>query len=150
MGGFHWLGENWFTALNAAGVVGSILFTGLSFRAEIKSRQISNLIAITANHREIWMEFLSRPELRRVLDATVDLKTTVPTPNESEFVNLAILHLSCVYQTMQSELVLKDGGVRRDVCEFFSLPIPSQVWEKAKVFHDDDFVAFVEACRNWK
>jgi hypothetical protein len=31
-----------------------------------------------------------------------------------------------------------------------SLPIPRAIWEKVKVVQNDDFVAFVESCRNWK
>jgi len=45
---------------------------------------------------------------------------------------------------------LKPEGIRRDVWELFSLPIPKAVWEKAKDLHDADLVAFVEQCRNWK
>jgi hypothetical protein len=40
--------------------------------------------------------------------------------------------------------------LRRDVAQFFSLPIPRAVWEKTKVTQNDDFVAFVESCLNWK
>lgn len=40
--------------------------------------------------------------------------------------------------------------MRWDVAWFFSLPIPKAVWEKLKPLQDEEFVAYVEECRNWK
>ena len=51
---------------------------------------------------------------------------------------------------MSDQLVVKVEGFRRDIAQFFSLPVPRDVWEKSKVLQNDDFVAFVESCRNWK
>jgi hypothetical protein len=51
---------------------------------------------------------------------------------------------------MQSKLVIKQEGFRRDVGEFFALPIPREIWETTKVVQNDDFVVFVESCRNAK
>ena len=51
---------------------------------------------------------------------------------------------------MRDELTIPPEGLRRDVWQFFSLPIPQWVWNRVKVMQDDDFVVFVEACRNWK
>ena len=66
------------------------------------------------------------------------------------FVNLVILHISSVYYALQDELVITLEGLRRDVSEFLSLPIPKVIWEKTKLLQNDDFVTFVESCRNWK
>ncbi len=47
---------------------------------------------------------------------------------------------------------MKDGmfialeGMRADIKEFFSLPIPKAVWEKSKRLQNQGFVRFVEAC----
>jgi len=38
-------------------------------------------------------------------------------------------------------------GLRRDIAQFLSLPIPRDVWNKIKNVQNDDFVAFVESCR---
>ncbi len=51
---------------------------------------------------------------------------------------------------MRDELTVSPEGLRRDVSEFFSLPIPAAVWNKFKVLQNDRFVKFVEDCRNWK
>jgi hypothetical protein len=37
--------------------------------------------------------------------------------------------------------------LRQDVRSFFSLPLPKAVWEKTKIFQNQDFVKFVEMCR---
>ena len=49
-----------------------------------------------------------------------------------------------------SAMTIKPEGLRRDVASFFSLPIPLLVWERLKIAQNDRFVAYVEACRNWK
>lgn len=47
-------------------------------------------------------------------------------------------------------LIFKLEGLRRDTWWFSSWPIPRAIWDKAKILQNDDFVAFVESCRNWK
>ena len=150
MGEWEWLEENWVATLNAAGIVGSLLFTALSLRADIKTRRIGNLMAITKGHREIWTEFLQRPKLKRVVDAHADICSQPVTWDEKVFVRLVIVHLHSVHQASDRGLFIKPEGLRRDVWSFFSLPIPATVWEDEKAFQDDEFVDYVEQCRMWK
>lgn len=51
-----WFVSNWFNVLSAIGVIASLLFTGVSLRSETKNRRVSNLIALTQNHRDLWTE----------------------------------------------------------------------------------------------
>lgn len=146
----EWLIANWFTLLSAVGVIGGLFFTAFSLRSETKTRRIGNLLTITANHRELWKECIRRLELRRVLDASPDLAKQPITRAEELFVTMVVLHISSVYHALNDELVVKLEGLRRDVAQFMSLPIPRAIWDKVKVVQNDDFVAFVEACRNWK
>ncbi len=148
MEGTRWIAENWVTLLNAVGVVGGLFFTASSIRSATKTQRIANLLTLTSNHREVWREFFRNPELARVLDRSSDLSRNPVTPGEQEFVNLVVLHLSSVYESLKDELVIRQEGLRRDVCSFFSLPIPRAMWEKSKIFQNDDFVAFVESCLN--
>ena len=145
-----WLVENWFTFLNATGVIGGLFFTAISLRSETKTRRIANLLTITAHHREVWKEFINHPELARVLDASADLIRQPITRDEEIFTNIIFLHISGAYYAMQDELVIKLEGLRRDVAQFIALPIPQKIWEATKLLQNDDFVKFVEACRNWK
>jgi hypothetical protein len=51
---------------------------------------------------------------------------------------------------MKDELVIKLEGLRRDVAQFLSLPIPKAVWEKMKALQNDSVVRFIEESRNRK
>jgi hypothetical protein len=150
MGIGGWLSNNIFNLLTAAVAIGSLWFTAISLRSETKTRRIANLLSITANHREIWTIFLNDKALTRVRDASANTTNQPITDAESIFVNLVIQHIHSVYRAMNDQLVVKIEGLRRDIVQFFSLPIPSEVWEKIKVMQNDDFVAFVESCRRWK
>ncbi len=67
---------------------------------------------------------------------------------EALFVNLLILHLGTVYRPMKSGMFVNLEGLQRDIQEFFSLPIPKAVWEKAGPFQNKDFVEFIETCQD--
>jgi len=150
MGIGDWLANNLFNLLSAAGIIGSLWFTSVSLRSETKTRRIANLLTITANHREIWKVFLNDKGLARVRDASADTTKQPVSEAERVFVTFVILHMSSVFHAMSDQLVVKVEGLRRDIAQFFALPIPREVWEKIKVLQNEDFVAFVESCRNWK
>lgn len=145
-----WFLQNGFNLLSAIGIIAGLCFTAFSLRSETKTRRIANLLTITANHREVWNKFLLNPELKRVLNPAADLAKHPITDAEEIFTNMVILHINSVYYTMSDQLVVKYEGLRRDIAQWLSLPIPRQVWEKIKIVQNDDFVAFVESCRNWK
>src|SRR4051794_21584651 len=104
---FPWTTGNWMGLLNAVGVVVGRFVTAFALRSETKTRRIANLLAITQSHRELWKEFLGRPELARVLVASVDLAKQPITREEEIFVNLVILHISSVYYATKNGLVIK-------------------------------------------
>jgi hypothetical protein len=150
MGLGEWIFQNSFNLLSAIGIIASLCFTAFSLRSETKTRRIANLLTITANHRELWNKVLFNPQLKRVVNPTADLVTQPITDEEEMFVNMVIQHVNSVYYAMSDQLVFKYEGLRRDIAEFLSLPIPKSVWGKIKQFQNDKFVAFVESCRNWK
>lgn len=150
MNGLRDLAENWFTYLNAIGVVGGLLFTGYSLHSEAETRKVANLLKLTQSHREVWKEVLDNPKLIWVLSPDVDLVQAPVTTEEEIFVTLVTQHLVSVFRAMKKDLTISPEVLRRDVWQFFALPIPQQVWNGIKVMQDDDFVAFVESCRNWK
>lgn len=150
MGILRWLADNSFNLLSAIGVIGGLCFTAVSLRSETKTRRVANLLTITANHREIWKVFLTDEKLVRVTDALADTTKQPITEVERAFVTFVIMHMSSVFYAMSDQLVVKVEGLRRDIAQFFSLPIPREVWDKIKVLQNDEFAAFVESCRNWK
>jgi len=150
MGIGGWLADNLINLLTAVAGLGGLWFAAFSIHEEAKARRVANLLAITANHCEIWRIFLENKELVRVRDATADTIEQPITEAEKRFVAIVIAHVNSVFYAMNNQLVVSWDGLRRDVAQFLSLPIPREVWEKIKPTQNDDFVAFVESCRNWK
>ena len=150
MGFSAWLADNSVNLLSTFGIVGSFFIAAKAFRSEAKTRRIANLLSITANHREVWKVFVNDKALARVLSASADTNRQPVTEAEQAFVTLVFAHISSVYYAMNDQLVVNLDGLRRDIVQFLSLPVPRAVWEKIKVVQNDDFVAFVELCRNWK
>jgi len=147
MSALEWLAKNWFTLLNAAGIVGGLLFTAFSLRSETKTRRIANLLTITQNHREMWAELSRRTELHRILEPHPIVPPGTPFTREEEiYVTSVILHLHSVFEAMKNGLFIKPEGLCEDVSRFFSTPIQRAVWEKNKTLQNDDFVEFVDSC----
>lgn len=143
---WRWLGENWFTLLQSVGIIGSLLFTAFTLRADAKARRIENLISITSNHRDIWKNLYTSPELSRVIDPAADLTKRSITQAEQVFVKLVILHLSSVYHASEVGVLQPPEGMQLDVRRFLSRPIPNAIWQRIKSLQDRDFVNFVETC----
>jgi len=150
MGIGNWLANNSFNLLSAVGIIGSLWFTAISLRSETKTRRIANLLTITANHREVWKTFVDNKDLARVLDPSADTVKQPVTDAERMFVTFVTFQMSSTFYAMNDRLVVQVEGLRRDIAKFFSKPIPGEVWGKIKALQNDDFVAFVEACRNRK
>ena len=139
--------DNWFNILSAGGIVGSILFAAITLRSDTETRRVANLLTLTQGHREIWSKIFQHPELARILKRSVNLKDQPIAENEGLFVGMAIQQLNATYQALKSDLAIKPEALSEDIRSFFLLPIPKAVWEKTKMFQNEDFVKFVEMCR---
>lgn len=140
-----WLSENWFVLLQGIGIVAGLLFTGISIRHESKGRRISNLLALSAQHRDLWQEMQRRPELGRVRSTEVDLVAKPITSAEAEFMNLVIVHFNTGWYLAQEGSFLRKKALAADAKAFFGLPIPSSVWNQTKHERDPKFVRFIES-----
>ena len=143
--GDMWLADNWFNLFSSAGIIGGLWFTAVSLRSDAKTRRIANLLTITANYREIWSEFFRSPRLARITDPNADVFREPVTLDEELFVGLVISHINSVFYATNDELVVKWEGLRRDVGQFLSLPVPKAVWTKTKLLQNQDFAAFVDS-----
>lgn len=141
-----WLSLHWFTLLQSIGIVGGLLFTGISLRIDTKVRRVGTLMTITQQHRELWTQLYRRPELSRILDAAADVERCPVSAEEELLVNLLVLHLNSAYRAMKQGMFVRPEGLQTDIAWFFSLPIPRAVWERLKSLQDEDFVRFTEAC----
>lgn len=142
---YGWLAQNWFDLCSPVGIIGSLIFTAISLRSETRIRKIENLLTITSHHRELWIELLASPALKRVLDPMPDLPAPPVNLEEAMFVNLVIQHVNSVFQAMKDGLAVSPENLSRDVSSVFSLPIPKAVWGgQLRLLQDHDFVEFVE------
>lgn len=146
MGALSWITEHWFDLLQTVGIVGGLVFTAYTTHKDEKARRIGNLIAIAGQNQEIWKAVYDRPKLSRVLERDVNLRKQSISDEEGLFVKMLILHLDTVYRAMRAGMFVNLEGLRKDIKEFFSWPIPKAIWEKIKPFQNEDFVRFVEAC----
>ena len=136
---------HWFELLQTASILVGLFATTHTIRADTRERKIENLFAVTAAHRELWMEFYQNPALHRILNRQANLEKSPITLAEERFVHELILHLRASFKARQSGMEFDDDAVAADVREFFSWPIPRQVWARSKAFQDRDFVKFVES-----
>lgn len=150
MGIWGWLADNSINLLTAVAGIGGLWFAAFSIHEDAKARRVANLLTITGNHREVWRIFIDNKELARVRDASVNTITQPITEAEKRFVTIVIAHVNSVFYAMNNQLVISWDGLRRDVGQLLSLPIPQEVWEQIKATQNDDFVAFVESCRRRK
>jgi hypothetical protein len=139
-----WLAEHGHTLLSGIGIIAGLGFTAASFRADTRSRRLSNLVKLTEQHRDIWEELQRKPHLGRIKDTNVDLYTKPVTVEEAQFVTLLILHLHCWYRAILEGEVRSPEGLARDVQSFFNRPIAAWVWKQNRGFYDQDFAGFVE------
>jgi hypothetical protein len=150
MGIGEWLSQNTFNLGSSIIAIVGLWFNAFAIRSDTRARQVGNLIAVTENHREIWAEYSESPDLWRVLDSTADLTKLPMTPREQFFARSVIFQLNSTYYATKDDLIIKMEGLRRDAFEFLSLPIPMATWSVLKDKQNDEFVAFVESCLNWK
>jgi len=123
-----------------------VLIPTLALFLDIRTRNVTNLIQLTQEHRDLWERIYMQPELQRILDPNPDVFSKPVTPTEEMFVIFLILHLSNSYYAIRARVFQKSEGLRNDIHNFFSLPIPRTVWGKVKVLQEAAFRKFVEKC----
>src|ERR1051325_34805 len=99
-----WIAQNWFDLLQSVGIVGGLIFTAVSLRTDARVRRVSNLLTITARHRDLWTRLQERPELARVLSRDVDLQRDQISGAEELFVTFVVLHLNSVQEAIRQRM----------------------------------------------
>lgn len=140
----EWIGHNWLALIQTGALAGGLLFTGIAVLLDARARRVGNLIQLTQQHRDLWERLYIQPDLARILDPAADPARSPVTAEEEMFVIFLILHLSNTYYAMRAGFLQKLRGLRKDIEQFFSLPIPRVVWKKVKDLQDESFVRFVE------
>jgi hypothetical protein len=130
-----------------------LIFAGLELRhlhkdqkAKITAQQVRNGLEIAKQHREIWWQYLDRPEqLSRIRKPNPDLVTQPVTEIEVFYVTFLIHHLRVCFQARVNKMHVDTDAVEKDIKHFLSLPIPRAVWESSKEFQDREFIRYVDS-----
>jgi len=142
-----WIENNWFQLLQTIGVVGGLVFTGITIRQSTRARRASDLLSLTDQHRELWNEVYTRPGLERVFAPHADLVGKPVTVAEERFLNEVIVHFQMGWQLATAGSLLTLDAMKADVRAFFALPLPHAVWEATRAGRDAKFIRFIESCR---
>ena len=143
---FAWIGSHWIDLVQTAAIIAALLFTRSSLLWDARVRQVGNSIQLSEHHRSLWERLLRDPQLGRILNPNPNTRKKPITPAEEMFVIFIIIHLSDTYYAMKTGFYQRPEGLTKDVQQFFSLPIPRQVWEKVKALQESEFVEFVDTC----
>ena len=140
-----WLSDHWYEALESAGIIGGLLFTGFAVRTDARVRRAQTRIELTRAHREIWDKILSDPETALLLESDRDVSARPITAKEIEVVNRLVLHLRGALGAAEADIYIKPERLDDDVRDFFAHPIPRAAWRIVRESHDAEFVAYIDA-----
>jgi hypothetical protein len=135
--------RNWIDILQSVGIIAGLLTSAYTTHKDAQVQRIQNLFTLTKNHREIWSQVADKPELARVLDRLPDLNRHPISNAERLFVLFLILHLASSFEATKHGMYFVEQGLRNDIREFFSFPIPLVIWNEFRKYHQSDFVQFV-------
>jgi hypothetical protein len=145
MGFAAWTRIDWVGLLQDTGIIASLLFAGLNFRADSRDRKIQNMLALTSAHRDIWSALYAHPNFGKIFRDEATGRTPLFASDSELFIHFLILHLGASYRAHKLGMYFEEDGLRHDIREFFSLPATKAVWQKSRVYQDRDFVKFVES-----
>lgn len=145
MGAFSsWVDSNWFNVIQTVGIVGGLSLTRAAANREARAKEIENLLALSEQHRELWKEIPRRKNMARVFQRDTDPLSTPATVEETEFLNLVIVHFQTGWCIAKTGGLMTLAEMKADVRNFFNLPLPCAVWENTKHSRNKAFVRFVE------
>ena len=147
--------HNWYDVLKdlVIPMVSSLLsFTALiiairSFRDNTRIARANFELQMTLSHRDTWRN-ISALGLERIKQTDADPQTI--TEAESTNINFVLHNVKNRFDVMQKGLITDELDkliLMKDIGEFFSLPLPNEVWNKLKAYHHHEFVEFMANAR---
>jgi len=146
-----WFGSHWYSLLESLGIIGSLIFTGLTVRRDLAARRVTEHLTLAGQHRRLWGQLHRRRGLERVLESNRDLDKEPITREEQLFLELAFVHFHTGWLICRDNDSLTPVRVLAlDARHFFTLPAPSAVWAGVRQSYQPEFVAFVEEATRQK
>lgn len=141
-GVLHWVDSN-FNVIQTIGILGSLWLAVIAAHREARAKEGENLLTIAEQHRVLWSEACNRKDLARVFHLDANLARPISIA-EAEFLRLVIFHFHTIWLIARSGGLLTLHELALDAGDFFSLPLPREVWEETKKFRNPKFVRFVD------
>ena len=135
--------KNWFDLLQSSFIVGGFIISFISTQNDIRSRKIEHLLHINQSYRQIWSKTYTYPELLRIRETSIDLKTNPITEPERRMIREMIIHIYAIYEAIKSKQIEK-GEMDKDIYDFLQLPIPNSIWEEVKMYHNKKFIDYID------
>lgn len=132
-----------FQLIQSLGIIITLVITIVNLLKNNKYLKSSNSLMITQNHGEIWINILNNDDLKRVFDKNADIVSTPVTEKEHYFTNMIFLHMSSCLKMCNSKSCFQIEGMKNDIKDILSYPIPNFVWTSVYKYHDKEFVDFV-------
>lgn len=140
-----WFGLHWHSLVESLGIIGSLIFTGVTVRRDLEARRVAEHLTLAGQHRRLWGQLHRRRGLNRVLEADRDLVREPVTREEQLFLELAFVHFHTGWLICREDGSLTPVRVLAlDAGHFFTLPAPSAVWAGVRQSYQPEFVAFIE------
>lgn len=141
-----WWWQHWHEVLEAVGIVGSLIFTGVSLRHDLQARKIAEYLTQATQHRRLWGQLHRRPGLRRVLEPDRDVVEEPLSMEERRYLELVVTHFHTSWLIAGAGHSLVPLNVLAvDAGHLFSLPAPAAAWTDVRRAYQEEFVIFVES-----
>ena len=137
--------DHWHSLLESVGIIGGLLFTGITVRRDLEARRVSEQLTLATQHRRLWGQLHRRKSLSRMLEPDRNLEACPVSREEELFLSLSFVHFHTGWLICRDEGSLTPLSVlAADAGHFFRLPVPRAVWQKVRATHQPEFVTFIE------
>ena len=145
-----WFGAHWHSLVESLGIIGSLIFTGVTVRRDLGARRVTEHLTLAGQHRRLWGQLHRRRGLERVLEANRDLAQEPVTQEERLFLELAFVHFHTGWLICRENGSLTPVRVLALDAGHFFLPAPAAVWVAVRQSYQPEFVSFLrEAVREY-
>lgn len=140
-----WWWRHWHEVLEAVGIVGGLIFTGVTLRHDLQARKIAEYLTQATQHRRLWGQLHRRPGLRRLLEPDRDVAEEPLSVEERRYLELVVTHFHTGWLISGAGHSLVPLNVlAADAGHFFRLPAPAAVWAEVRRVYQEEFVGFVD------
>jgi hypothetical protein len=140
----RWFFEQYGQIIESVGIIASLCFAALAYRADMRTRKADILIRITEGHRQIWTFYEQTPELSRIFNSSVDVKATPPTAKELRFVQFVINHIVITFKSHKMGIYRQPEALEAGHSRLLCMADLKETWKRVRRYQDADVIEFFE------